>query len=173
MENGTAMGRALIAEAERRLLGESLPRLEKCLSLLSDEEIWSRPNAETVSVGNLILHLCGNVRQWILTGLGGAADSRTRSLEFSEKGPIPASELLQTLRTTLFQVRATLRALDPEDLLRVRSVQAFEESGVSILVHVIEHFSYHVGQVTYFVKSQRATDVGYYSGVDVDRTRSS
>lgn len=171
MADGAKWGRALIVEAERRLLGESLPRLEKCLSLLTDEEIWYRPNAETVSVGNLVLHLCGNVRQWILSGLGGQPDRRRRQEEFSEEGPLPTPELLDRLRSTLEEARRVLDALDPENLLRLRPVQAFEESGLSIVVHVVEHFSYHVGQITYYVKSRKAVNLHYYTGVDVDRTQ--
>src|SRR5215212_1167650 len=94
-EGAVRFGRALIEETRRRLFRDSQPRVHKCLAQLSDEEIWQRPNDETVSLGNLVLHLCGNLRQNILTGLGGAPDHRQRALEFSERGPIPAAELLR------------------------------------------------------------------------------
>jgi len=163
-----AYGRALIAETKRRLFKDSMPRIRKCLAHLTPEEIWRRPNAEVVSVGNLILHLCGNVRQNIVSGLGGAPDDRVRDREFAEAGPIPAAELLARLDETMADVDRALDRLDPESLLAVRRVQGFEEDAVSILVHVIEHFSYHVGQITYYVKTTKAVDLGYYAGVDLN-----
>jgi uncharacterized damage-inducible protein DinB len=165
-DSGAArFGEALIEETKRRLFKDSQPRVHKCLAQLSEEEIWHRPNAETVSVGNLVLHLCGNVRQNIVSGLGGAPDRRQRALEFAEPGPIPAAELLSRLDETLAEAGRALDRIDPASLLEIRRVQGFDESKLSILVHVVEHFSYHVGQITYFVKSKKAVNLGYYAHV--------
>lgn len=163
-----AVAQALIAECQRRLFDESVPRLKKCLSLLSEEEVWFRPNAETVSVGNLVLHLCGNVRQWVVSGLGGAPDTRERAKEFSERGPIATAALMEKLDGTMAEVSRVLSKLDPDSLLEPRKVQGFDESGVSILVHLVEHFSYHVGQISYIVKSHKALDLKYYEGIELD-----
>jgi uncharacterized damage-inducible protein DinB len=163
-----AFGQAILAETRRRLFKDSMPRIRKCLAHLSAEEIWHRPNAEVVSVGNLILHLCGNVRQNIVSGLGGAPDDRVRDREFSEPGPLPAAELLARLDDLMADVDRALDRLDPARLLELHRVQGFEETAVSILVHVIEHFSYHVGQITYYVKTRKAVDLGYYAGVDLN-----
>lgn len=163
-------GRALIAETKRRLIREFPPRIHRSLGQLTEGEIWWRPNAETVSVGNLVLHLIGNVRQNILSGLGGAPDGRRRQTEFDEPGPLPAAELLRRLDELMAEVDRVLDGIDPASLLTVRRVQGFEESGLSILVHVVEHFSYHVGQISYFVKSRKAVDLGYYAGVDLNVT---
>jgi uncharacterized damage-inducible protein DinB len=165
-----AFGRALIAETRRRLFRESTPRIHRCLGQLTEEEIWFRPNAETVSVGNLVLHLLGNVRQQLLSGVCGAPDRRHRQSEFDERGPIPAPELLRRLDELMAEVDRALDELDPQSLLTVRKVQGFDESGLSILVHVIEHFSYHVGQITYIVKARKAVDLKYYEGVDLNVT---
>jgi len=168
--SGADFGRALLAEARRRLIGDSLPRIRKCLGLLAEEEIWRRPNAETPSVGNLVLHLMGNVRQYIVSGLGGAPDRRRRSAEFAETGPLPTPELLSRLEALMAEVEATLGRVDPASLLAKRRVQGFDESGLSILVHVVEHFSYHVGQISYVVKSRQAVDLKYYDGVNLEAT---
>ena len=159
-----------IKESERRLFDESVPRLKKCLAQLTEEEIWFRPNDETVSVGNLVLHLCGNARQWIVSGVGGVEDVRKRSEEFSERGPIATNILLQKLDKTMADVAAALDRLDSESLLKTYSVQGFQESGIGILMHVVEHFSYHVGQITYFVKSKKAIDLKYFEGIDLNKT---
>jgi uncharacterized damage-inducible protein DinB len=159
----------LIQETRRRLLGESLPRLKRCLDLLEEEEVWLRPNESSNSVGNLVLHLCGNARQWIVSGLGGAVDNRRRSEEFSARGPLPKSYLIELLDALASDIEAVLDRLSEGDLLKVYPVQVFQETGVSILVHVVEHFSYHVGQVGYFVKARKNLDLGYYSGHDLER----
>lgn len=161
-------GQALIDETNRRLFDESIPRIRKCLDQLTDDEIWYRPNAETVSIGNLVIHLCGNARQWICSGLGGEPDHRERSREFAERGPIPRAELLSRLDTIEADVRRTLETVDPTSLLDKRPVQIYQESGLSILVHVVEHFSYHTGQITYAVKSRKAVDMGYYAGQQLE-----
>src|SRR3954451_17097882 len=96
-EGTEVFGKALLAETKRRLFRDSQPRIHRCLGQLTEEEIWFRPNAETVSVGNLVLHLLGNVRQQILSGLCGAPDQRRWQTEFDERGPIPTAELLRRL----------------------------------------------------------------------------
>jgi uncharacterized damage-inducible protein DinB len=169
-DQGFVFGKALIAECERRLFDESVPRLKKCLAALNEDEIWLRLNSETVSVGNLVLHLCGNVRQWVISALGNAPDVRNRDKEFSETGPFSAAELTQKLDTAMAEVKTVLRNLDAASLLEIRSVQGFRESGLSILVHVVEHFSYHTGQITYFVKSRKAMDMQYYRDKNLNKT---
>lgn len=161
-------GYAVLEEAMRRLFGESLPRIKRCLIHLSEEEVWFRPNEETVSVGNLVLHLCGNVRQWIISCLGGEEDTRDRDSEFSEKGPIPTDELIAKLDETMTEVEAVLTEVDPVALLARVTVQGMEETVLTVIVHVVEHFSYHTGQITYAVKSRIGIDLGYYEGLDLN-----
>jgi len=170
MNTAQQLTHALTEEVHRRLIGESLPRIEKCLTELTEEEIWYRPNEHSNSVGNLVLHLCGNVSQYVLSGLGGKPDLRQRQQEFDEKGPLPTQTLLDKLHAVMKEVEEVLQTVTSEELLRKRSVQGFEESGLSILVHVTEHFSYHTGQITYFVKWRKNRDMGYYAGLDLDQT---
>jgi len=158
----------IITEVKRRLLEESVPRLKKCLTLMTEAEIWYRPNMHTVSAGNLCLHLCGNVRQWVVATLGEKADIRHRQQEFDEVGPIPLHKMLGNLDELMGEVEGVLDSLTPEDLTKIYQVQGFQEAGFSILMHVVEHFSYHVGQVSYIVKSRKNLDLGYYSGHNLD-----
>lgn len=152
----------LISETKRRLFEESVPRLKKCLNQLTETEIWYRPNENSNSPGNIVLHLCGNVRQWILSGLGKKNDTRTRQAEFDERGPIPTRDLIQKTDDLMKEVEAVLDSVTPEMLLEKHDVQVYRETGLSILVHVVEHFSYHVGQLTYFVKWRKDMDMRYY-----------
>jgi uncharacterized damage-inducible protein DinB len=158
----------LVAEVRRRLFHENIPRLKKCLGELSEEEIWCRPNDHSNSVGNLVLHVCGNVRQWLIAGLGGHPDTRQRQTEFDERGPVPTPKLIALLDQLQKEAEQTLDEISLEKILSPVKVQGFEESGLGVLIHVVEHFSYHVGQVTYFVKWQKDRDLGYYSGQDLD-----
>lgn len=168
MATAEELTRGLVAETRRRLVDESLPRIRRCLERLDDGEIWRRPNAHTSSLGNLVLHLAGNVRQYLVSGLGGAPDVRNRAGEFSEKGPVPRPELLERLETAVAEAMKAIEGLTPEALAKVYTVQGFRETGLSILVHVVEHFSYHTGQIAYTVKGLKDVDLGFYRGRDLD-----
>jgi len=169
MDRAEDLARAAVEECRRRIMEDDLPRIRKCLDELTDDELWRRPNEQTVSVGNLVLHLAGNVRQWVCAGLGGAADVRERSKEFSEQGPLPRAELIARLESSLADAVAAMTRADAAELLRKRPVQAFEETGIGILVHVAEHFSYHTGQIVYAVKSRKGVDLAFYRGVDLEK----
>ena len=135
---------------------------------LSEAQLWHRPNAHVVSVGNLVLHLSGNVGQWINATMGGEVDSRARSTEFDEQGPLPATELLTGLDRVLDRAEVVIGGLREEDLVRSWPVQGFSESGLAIVLHVVEHFSYHTGQITLHTKLLLGVDTAYYAGQDLE-----
>lgn len=164
------LGRELILQCRKHLLEASTPRIKKCLGLLSEEEVWRRANPQVVSVGNLVLHLCGNVRQHLHFGLGGDPDTRRRQEEFDEEGPLPTATLVQRLDETMARTREVLEGLDPESLLAERHIQGQTVNGVETLIHVTEHFSYHTGQISYLTKLMKEVDLGYYAGQDLDQT---
>jgi len=150
-----------LAEARHLLLQVHLPRLESCLRELSPEQIWWRANPASNSVGNLALHLEGNVRQWIVSGLGGAPDRRQRDLEFSALGPIPRRILLARLRGTATDASRVLRKLDAAALARTYSIQGFRVTGLRAVFHVVEHFSHHAGQIILLTKMLAAKDMKF------------
>lgn len=154
-------------EVDRRL-SEGATRVETCLSMISQEESWQKPGAQLVSVGNLVNHLCGNINQWVLKELGGEDYVRQRDSEFREITGEHPSVLASKLRTTIDQARSVVAKLAESDLDRVYTVQGFQETGVGILLHLVEHLSYHVGQITFYVKLTKGVDVGYYKGMDLD-----
>ncbi len=151
-----------------RHLREGQERIHACTTLLSDEQIWHRPNAHVVSVGNLVLHLCGNVGQWINSTLANRPDHRQRDLEFNERGPIDRTALLQKLDSTLAYAFDVINGMSEADLTRTWNVQGFRETGTAIVLHVVEHFSYHVGQITLHTKLMLDVDTGYYAGQDLN-----
>jgi len=158
------------SEVRRRLFDESMPRLKRCFEKLSEEDVWWRPNDNSNSIGNLILHLCGNIRQWMLSALGGRVDNRVRQMEFDERGPLPKDALIQKLDQVMREVDELLDQLHPKTLIEKKVVQGFEETGMSILIHVIEHFSYHVGQIVYATKAAKDIDLRFYGNKDLDVT---
>src|SRR5215213_3691055 len=157
-----AMGRAFIAHASEYLLHDYLPKIERCLEKLSDEQIWWRPNAESNSIGNLVLHLSGNVQQWIVCGIGVAPDTRNRDAEFEQRDVIPRDKLLALLRSTLSDVQTTLQSIDPSTLLERRNIQSHDREILEAIFHVVEHFSMHAGQIFLLTKLLTGTDLRFY-----------
>jgi uncharacterized damage-inducible protein DinB len=151
-----------LASARQLIAKQNLPHIVKCLQQLSEEEIWWRPNAASNSAGNLVLHLCGNVRQWIISGLGGAPDKRQRDLEFSEQGPIPRRELVTRLRRTVRDAFRVLVKLSDDSLARKYSIQGYHVTGMDAVFHVTEHFGYHTGQIIYITKLKRGEDLRFW-----------
>lgn len=142
---------------------ESIPRIKKCLAQLDQEEVWHQPNQNTPSIGNLILHLEGNCRQWILSGLLNWPDDRERDLEFNPKSHPSKHQLINRLDQLASDLEENLDQVNINDLLESKPVQVFEEPGISILIHAIEHFSYHTGQITLHTKLIKDIDTGYYN----------
>jgi uncharacterized damage-inducible protein DinB len=153
--------RTFLAEAQHSLRKLHLPRILACLRLLSEDQIWWRPNASSNSVGNLALHLEGNVRQWLIAGLGGAPDRRQRDKEFSELGPLPRGVLMGKLRRAVNEACRVIARLPLTELSRRREIQKFRVTGFVALSHVTEHFAYHAGQILYVTKLLRARDLGF------------
>jgi uncharacterized damage-inducible protein DinB len=135
--------------------------------MLTHEQVWYRHHAEVNSIGNLILHLCGNVTQWIGSGLGDRSDNRVRDLEFSSGPLYSKEELMDQLRQLRVITDIATDRLDDQKILDQKSVQGFQETNLSIIVHVIEHFSYHVGQIAYITKLLTNQQVGFYEGMDL------
>lgn len=151
----------VIQEARRILAEVYAPRIASCLKQLSEEQIWWRPNSASNSVGNLVLHLQGNVRQWIICGLGGQEDRRERDREFAETGPLPRRVLLAGLRKTVKEADQVLASLGKPQLLRRFSVQGCNVTGLQAVLHVAEHFAFHAGQIIYVTKLKSAKDLKF------------
>jgi len=155
-------GREFIARSRYHLTEDLLPKIERCVALLSDEQIWWRPNAESNSIGNLLLHLSGNARQWIVSGLGKALDARDRDSEFAQRETIPRADLLSRLRQTIIEVDATLAKFDMDRLVEKKTIQGLEVTALEAILHVVEHFSMHTGQIILLTKILTSSDLRFY-----------
>src|SRR5947209_13228603 len=143
-ELATAVG----AEAANEL-ASALAKIEHCLGQLTDEQVWGRSQPSLNSIGNLVLHLCGNVRQWIVAGLGGAADVRHRPAEFAERGPIPKTELLRSLDAVVDEAGGVMARLTARQLLEVRPIQGFDVTGLGAIFDSIPHFRGHTQEIVH------------------------
>lgn len=144
-------------------------RIKLCVDLLSDEQVWQQPNETTNSIANLILHLCGNITQYVLSSLGGKPDERQRDLEFSIREGYSKISLLQQLDTVVAEACTVIEQQSTASLMAVRSVQGFQKTGLSIILHVTEHCSYHTGQIALLTKLMTNEDLGFYKGFDLNR----
>ena|SRR5438128_112638 len=156
------IGHEFISRSRYHLSEDFLPKIERCLERLTDEQIWWRPNEQSNSIGNLLLHLSGNARQWIVCGVGGATDARDRDTEFAQRQVIAREDLHSLLKRTLVDVDATLAQLDANQLLERRTIQGSNVSALDAILHVVEHFSMHTGQILMMTKMLTNADLAFY-----------
>jgi hypothetical protein len=142
-----------IGEAFGKELGDALSRIRHCLGQLTDEQVWWRPAEGMNSIGNLLLHLTGNVRQWLVAGLTGATDFRDRPAEFTARGSLPKTELLTRLETAVHEAQTALTARTTGEWLRPRRIQGFEETGLSAAVNSVSHFRGHTQEIVHMTRT--------------------
>jgi uncharacterized damage-inducible protein DinB len=156
------LGKAFLDESRRYLTREYAVKIRLCLERLSDDDLWWRPNERSNSIGNLLLHLAGNMRQWIVSGVGGEADTRRRQAEFDERGPLPRDEVVRRLDAALSDVDRVLAQLDPAALTQDRQIQGRDTNVFRAVYHVVEHCGMHTGQIMYITKLRTGSDLAFY-----------
>ena len=157
---------AVMIALSRRYLREYLTKIRLSVSMLDARVVWARPNEASNSIGNLMLHLAGNARQWIVSGVGGAPDVRDRQSEFDQRAPIDVTALIDRLEQTISDIDRVLAALTPADLQTRRTIQANDVTVLEAVYHVVEHFSMHTGQIILLAKANQADRVRFYDMVD-------
>jgi len=148
--------------SRKKLLEQYWPRLRTCVESLTEEQIWWRPNEACNSVSNLLLHLNGNMRQWLVASFNRQEDERNRPAEFNEREGIPGKVLLARLGATMREASEVLARLTVEDLVARYKIQGYDVSGLDALYQVVEHFGLHYGQILYITKTVRGEDLGFY-----------
>ena len=149
-------------------MDESVRMLEICMRRLNARSFWDRPNPASNSIGNLLLHLAGNIRQYVISGLGGAADTRLRDAEFSQDLRNDPQEVWEHFLGTVNEARKVIKRATEADLLGKKNVQGFHLSGLGMVLHAVEHLSYHTGQIAWSIKAAQDTDLGFYDGTDLN-----
>ncbi|MBI4483860.1 MAG: DUF1572 family protein [Acidobacteria bacterium] len=161
-----AIEQAFLDQARELLLKDFFPKIEKSVDHLSEEDLWWRAHETDNAVGNLLLHLAGNVRQWIVSGIGAAPDRRERKKEFSQREPLTKGQLLSRLRETLAEADQVLASMDHAQILTPRFIQFTERTRLQAVFHVVEHFAYHTGQICYITKLRTGRDLGFYKELE-------
>ena len=157
-----------LAFSRKKLLDQYWPRLRGCVESLTDEQVWWRPNDASNSIGNLLLHLNGNVWQWLVASFNRVEDKRDRPAEFGERNRIPATALLERLGGTMQQASNVLSRLTEAELVTPFEIQGYKVRGLDAVYQVVEHFGMHYGQIAYITKLLRGENLGFYR--ELDRT---
>jgi len=153
------VAQTFVHESCRLLRADYLPKIERCLEELDDEDVWWRPNEASNSIGNLLLHLRGNVGQWIVGGVGRREFERHRQREFDERTHLPRRDLLARLKATLAEADDVIASLDSGSLLTRRQIQDYDVTVLEAIYHVVEHFGMHTGQIITLSKLRSGTDL--------------
>lgn len=170
MNDASSLPRRFLDFSRHQLREQYWPRTCQCLETLTEDQIWWRPNEQANSIGNLLLHLNGNIRQWILAPLGGITNERNRPAEFAERQHLPVHELRDQLDATLRAVEEVLMNIEPAALLQTYDIQNRSGvTGLEAIYHVVEHFSMHYGQILYITKLLTGNDLGFYRYLDEQR----
>jgi len=162
---------SLFLDESAKSLRQLTSRIEACFGRLSEDQIWARGSENENAIGNLALHLAGNVRQWIVASLGGAPDLRKRDEEFAARGGQPSQELLTRLKGTVEEAAAVIASLDTARLTREYTIQKYRVSGLEAVYHVVEHFAQHTGQIIFATKMLTGEDLGFYSHLKTASSR--
>ncbi len=165
----TLIAESFLQRSRYFLNNEYLPKIRLAIEPLSDEAIWWRANESSNSIGNLMLHLAGNIRQWIVSGVGGAADVRQRSTEFRARGGKDKAALLAHLTTAVRDADGVLAALSADELGRPRQIQGRSTTVFEAVYHVVEHFSTHTGQIILLAKVHAGEKIRFYDDADLAR----
>jgi hypothetical protein len=151
-----------LAFSRDKLLNQYWPRLRTTVEPLTPEQIWWRPNPASNSMGNLLLHLNGNVGQWLVASFNRQPDHRDRPAEFNQTRLIPAAELLGKLAATLEQSAQVPGRLTEAELLSSYDIQGYRVTGLEAVYQVVEHFGLHYGQITFIAKCLTNRDLAFY-----------
>ena len=148
---------AFIAESNTRI-SKSFARIHHFLEQMNEDDVWWRPNDESNSMGNLVLHVCGNLRQWIVAGIGGAEDVRNRPVEFEPDSQVPTAELLELIEKLQKDMDSTLTGFDPAELLTMNRIQGYDRTNMEAIYSTVTHLEGHTGQIAYIAKLKLGAD---------------
>ena len=150
---GNDISKQFLSDSRAFLTEQYLPSIEGCVARLTDEQIWSRSNEASNSIGNLILHLAGSTRYWASDVIGQEPTGRVRQQEFDQRGPLPSPELLTKLRASVTEAERRLAGLTADELLEIRKTKEQSLTVLWCVYHIVEHFAMHTGQIASMTKA--------------------
>ena len=149
-------------------LEENLRMVLICFDKITEKDLWNKPSKKGVALGNQIIHIVGNMKQYLISALGEKKINRERDNEFIIDKRMTKSSLINMLSNTIQESKKTITKLSMENLLKIRKVQVYTLSGIGCLIHSVEHFSYHTGQIALLTKNITNNDLGFYDGIDLN-----
>ena len=152
----------IFVQVSTKNLEQLLSRIRDCLAKLKPDEIWARGHENENAIGNLVLHLTGNVRQWIVSGVGGAPDTRVRDAEFAARGGMATGELLERLESAVREAIGVIGKITAERMAQRVTIQKYDVTVMEAIFHVVEHFSQHTGQIIFATKMLTGEDLGFF-----------
>lgn len=150
-----------IAEARSRL-DHSIVTIKHCVAQLDDDQVWWRPGEAMNSIANLVLHLAGNMRQWLVSGVGGQPDVRQRAKEFSARGPMPRADLLRRLDGVVKEADQVMAGLSPSDLVQDRRIQGFDTKVLAAVFGALTHLQGHTQEIIQLTRQQLGSQYSYH-----------
>ena len=147
---------------------ENLRMVLICFDKITEKDLWNKPSKKGVALGNQIIHIVGNMTQYLISSLGEKKINRERDNEFKKDEKMTKSSLINMLSNTIQESKKTITRLSVENLLKIRKVQVYNLSGIGCLIHAVEHFSYHTGQIALLTKNITNNDLGFYEGIDLN-----
>ena len=156
------VGRAFLERSMYFLHAQYLPKIKRCLEQLSDAQVWSRANDASNSIGNLLLHLRGNLRQWIVCGVGEQPDDRDRQSEFDAQEGASSAELLSRLEATVNEAVGVLYRLEVARLTERTEIQGRDVTVLGAVYHAVEHFGQHAAQIITMTKAITGQSLEFY-----------
>jgi hypothetical protein len=162
LDNGNGGWAAEFVARAGEKLQDHLSQVRRCVGLLSEEQVWFRPNEHSNSVGNLLLHLRGNVTQWLIGGIDGRPFERDRRAEFARRAALPKAQVIEELVKTVDEACRVLRSATAADLTGEHAIQAYTVTGIAAVGHVVEHFAFHTGQIVTTTKWLLDLDLSLY-----------
>lgn len=157
-----SVSRLFLDQSQAIVRGEWLPKIEAAVDALGEEGFWWRPNEAANSAGTLCVHLAGNVRQWVVAGIGGAPDVRDREAEFATTGGRSRESVMADLRAAVDEACAVIDRLDEAALVQTYPIQGRQPTGLAAVYHVVEHFAMHAGQIVWIAKAHADSGLAFY-----------
>lgn len=153
---------ALYLDAVSKGIEKSRLTIKHCVDQVSQEQFWWRPEPDMNSIANILLHLSGNIRQWIIAGMNGAIDDRDRPKEFQDRSGAPKDLIWKAFSETLDEARLTLSRMNSASLGIVRKIQGYEVNGVDAIYNSTSHLQGHTQEIIYITRMLLGSSYKFY-----------
>jgi uncharacterized damage-inducible protein DinB len=150
--NDRTLDSTLLHLIRSRMVDDDPSQIGECLDVITDEDIWWRPDEKSNALGNIMLHLIGSNRLYIGYGVGARALERDRAAEFTARGNPRRDVVVDAWNETVHMMRQVFDALQPSQMMERTDRTGKTTTIASILLHASHHTAAHMGQVVWITK---------------------